>query len=120
MIDTVLDFGQFPIKIKIRDDGRVGNDALQNRCQIGHLGSVLIDGLLYQIVTRRAILTSSFTVVLVFFTAVAATAFDIVSASTLSIRIVTLKRQGSDGVAFARFASVVRESELVGSTRIAS
>jgi hypothetical protein len=81
---------------------------------------VLIDSLLYQIVTRWTVFTSSFTIVFVFFATIAATAFDVISASTLSIGIVTLKRQGSNGVAFTSFTSIVRESELVGSTRIAS
>ena len=57
---------------------------------------------------------------LVLLTTVAPTTFDVIPTTTLPFRVVTLKRQRSNGVAFTCFASFVRKSVLVWSARIAT
>ena len=57
---------------------------------------------------------------LVLLTTVAPTTFHVIPTTTLSVRVVTLKRQRSNGVAFTCFASFVRKSVLVWSARIAT
>ena len=57
---------------------------------------------------------------LVLLTTVAPTTFHVIPTTTLSVRVVTLKRQRSNSVALTSFASFVRKSVLVWSARIAT
>lgn len=80
LIDSLLDLVEFPLEVHVVDHGGRVGDVAEQLHQLVELATVAVDGVLHQVVARRAVHAAALTVILVLLALVAPLALNVVVA----------------------------------------